>query len=113
MNVKPLSSLNRYVALALVDMDVLDGLARAEALLQLVALAQRLGLDRHERPTFARADVLHLVRDPELAVVFDDVAGADRVDRDFHGASEGSNEWNSASHAEAGRGRRRACIKGR
>src|SRR5437879_5169169 len=28
-------------------------------------------------------------------------------------AYRGSNEWNSASHASAGRGRRRACIKGR
>ena len=102
-------------------MDVLDGLARAEALLQLVALAQRLGLDGDERTTLARADVLHLVRDPELAVVLDDVAGADGIDGDFHGTTKGSNEWNSASHAQAnflgirvsGTRPAAACIKGR
>ena len=66
-------------------MDVLDRLARAEALLQLVALAQRLGLDGDERAALAGADVLDLGGDPELAVVFDDVAGTDGIDGDFHG----------------------------
>ena len=66
-------------------MDALDGLARAEALLQLVAFAQRLGFDGHEGATLAGADMLHLGGDPELAVVFEDVAGSDRIDLDFHG----------------------------
>src|SRR5215475_14329775 len=95
-------------AVALLDVRLLDHLARAEALLQLVALAQRLGLDRHEGAALAGADVLHLGGDPELAVVVDDIAGADRIDGNFHGLTEGSNEWNSASSASAGRGRRRA-----
>src|SRR5476651_1937140 len=78
---------------ALVDVDELDGLARAEAVLQLVALAQRLGFDRHERAALAGADVLDLGGDPELAIVFDDIAGADRIDGDFHVLFPGLTAW--------------------
>src|SRR5215468_2242913 len=76
-------------ALALVDVDAVDGLARAEALLQLVAFAQRLGLEGDERAALAGRDVLHLGRHPELAVVFDDVAGANGIDGHFHGLTAG------------------------
>src|ERR671912_913760 len=81
--------LEQVGALALVDMDVLDGFARAEALLQLVALAQGLGFDGHEGAALAGADMLHLGRHPELAVVFDDVAGTDGIDRHFHELTAG------------------------
>src|SRR6267154_2763991 len=107
--------LEQVGALALVDMDTFDGFARAKALLQLVALAQRLGLDGDERTALARADVLDLGGHPELAVVFDDVAGTDGIDGNFHGITGGlpldRNEWNSASPAGAGRGRRRLLSK--
>src|SRR5476649_492034 len=76
-------------AVTLVDMDELDGLARTEAVLQLVALAQRLGFDSYERAALAGADVLDLGRDPELAIVLDDIAGTDRIDGDFHGLTAG------------------------
>src|SRR4029453_6900391 len=81
--------LEQVGALALVDMDVLDGLARAEALLQLVAFAQGLGLDGDEGAALSGADMLHLGRHPELAVVFDDVSGTDGIDRHFHGLTAG------------------------
>src|SRR6266851_2968307 len=84
--------LEQVGAVALVDMDPFDGLARAEALLQLVALAQRLGLDGDERAALARADVLDLGGHPELAVVFDDIAGADGIDGHFHGTT-GAYHW--------------------
>src|SRR5262249_48498077 len=48
---KPGVVLEEIGAFALVDMDALDGLAGTEALLQLVALAQGLGLERHEGAT--------------------------------------------------------------
>src|SRR5216684_680967 len=98
-------------AVAFVDMDPVDRLAGTEALLQLVAFAQRLGFDRHEGATLARADVLHLGGHPELAVVFDDVAGTDGIDGHFHGLTARSNEWNSASSAGARRGRRGLLSK--
>src|SRR6267154_2449146 len=107
--------LEQVGAVAIVDMDTFDGFAGAKALLQLVALAQRLGLDGDERTALAWADVLDLGGHPELAVVFDDVAGTDGIDGNFHGITGGlpldRNEWNSASPAGAGRGRRRLLSK--
>src|SRR5260370_1402028 len=84
--------LEQVGAVALVDMDPFDGLAGAEALLQLVALAQRLALDGDERAALARADMLDLGGPPELAVVFDDVAGTDGIDGHFHGIT-GAYHW--------------------
>src|SRR5436190_11119816 len=104
--------LEQESAIALVDMDVLDGLAGAEALLQLVALAQRLGLDGDEGAALARADVLHLGGHPELAVVLDDVAGADGIDRNFHGRTARSMNGIRPRTQERERPAR-ACIKAR
>jgi hypothetical protein len=84
-------------AFVLVDMHFLDGLGGAEALLQLVALGQRLGFELHESTALAGIDVLDLGRHPELVLVLDDIADADRVDWHFHGEPVFAWVWHSKS----------------
>jgi hypothetical protein len=84
MKVKPLSSLNRKVqSRASICACSMVSPERKRSC-SLLPFAQRLGLDRHEGAALARADVLHLGGHPEPAVVFDYVAGADGIDRNFH-----------------------------
>src|SRR5262249_17765492 len=54
----------------------------------------------------------HLGCHPELAVVLDDIAGADGIDGHFHGLTA-QNEWNSASPARGGTRPAAPSIKGR
>ncbi len=70
----------------LVEADALDLVGGPEALVQLAAVADVLHLDLGEGAALAGLDVADLHRDPESAVVLEDIAGPDLVAIDLrHG----------------------------
>src|SRR5208282_2900794 len=72
-------------AVILLDLQLLDGVGGAPALVGLAAALEVAHLDLDEGAALAGRDDLDLEHGPLPAVVLDDVAGADQVGLELHG----------------------------